>query len=149
MEIVGDLFNWAKGNVPLVFEGVGIWIVCLAITVWAARYYLISIPPDYFARKHKPFDAWRDSHPALRWTLLIGKNFFGGLFLMSGLVMLVTPGPGWVALLLGLYLVDLPGKRAVERRILQRPPILHFVNRMRAHAQQPALEFSAQPPPGE
>jgi hypothetical protein len=149
VEIVSELITWVRGNVPLVFEGIGIWIVSLVVTIWTARYYLISIPPDYFASHHQPFDAWRDSHPALRWTLLIGKNLFGFIFLIAGLVMLVTPGPGWIALLLGLYLVDLPGKRTVERKILQQPAILHLVNRMRAHAQKPPLEFSVQSHAGE
>jgi hypothetical protein len=148
VQIVGELITWLKGNVPLVFEGIGIWIVSLVVTIWIARYYLISIPPDYFARPHQPFEAWRDSHPALRWTLLIAKNLFGAIFLIAGLVMLITPGPGWIALLLGLYLLDLPGKRAVERRILQRPAILNIVNRTRAHAGQPPLEFSVRPQVG-
>jgi len=146
VEIVSELVTWVKGNVPLVFEGVGIWIVCLIITIWMARYYLISVPPDYFARCHRPFDAWRDSHPVLRWTLLIGKNLFGFVFVIAGIVMLITPGPGWIALLLGLYLVDLPGKRTVERKILERPPVLSIVNRVRARAGQPPLEFSIKPP---
>jgi hypothetical protein len=139
------LVDWARDNVVLVSEWAGaslvLWVVSLVLTALAMRYYLIWIPADHFAKGHKPFDAWQDSHPAIRWTLIVGKNVIGALLLVAGLVMLVTPGPGWLALLIGLALVDIPGKRAWERRILQRPAIANAVNRMRVKAGQPPLDL--------
>ena len=38
-------------------------------------------------------------------------------------------------------LVDVPGKRNVERAIVKRPSVLRVVNSLRAHAGQPPLEF--------
>ena len=121
-----------------------IWIASLVATALAVRYYLIWLPPDFFAKEHRPFDVWRNAHP-LMWALLILKNIAGLVLVSAGLVMLVTPGPGWLALLIGLALVDVPGKRALERSILKRPLITRLVNRMRAKAGQPPLLLE---PPG-
>lgn len=148
VQTLSERLDWAKDNVWLLSEWAGasllLWIGTLVITAIAIRYYLIWIPADAFAKDHVPFDAWRDSHPAVRWTLLIGKNVIGTILIVAGLIMLVTPGPGWLALLIGLALVDMPGKRSIERRILRRPAILHLVNRIRAKAGHPALELTAE-----
>ncbi|HEY4310898.1 MAG TPA: PGPGW domain-containing protein [Pirellulales bacterium] len=141
MTFVEPLFDYARSHVSLLVASVAVWIVSVVVTLWVARYYLVSIPADYFAHPHRPLAAWQGSHPARRWALLVAKNVLGAVFLAAGLVMLVTPGSGWIALLLGLYLLDIPGKRAVERRILQRPAILRLVNRVRAGAGQPPLVF--------
>ena len=46
-------------------------------------------------RKNKPLDlTWR-----------IGVFIVGALFVIAGLIMFVTPGPGWLALLLGLAIL--------------------------------------------
>jgi hypothetical protein len=44
-------------------------------------------------------------------------------------------------MLIGLTLIDFPGKRGLERRLIGRPPILKAVNRVRARFQRPALEL--------
>ncbi|HEX3726508.1 MAG TPA: PGPGW domain-containing protein [Pirellulales bacterium] len=136
--------TWFKGHQWLVLAWAASWLLLLVGTLWAVRWYLISIPPDHFAPEHTPLGAWRRSHPALRWAVLVAKNLCGVLLALVGVIMLVTPGPGWFALLLGLSLVDLPGKRAVEQWIVQRPPILRAINHLRARAAQPALEFTSQ-----
>ena len=65
----------------------------------------------------------------------------GGLLLLLGIVMALplVPGPGVLFILLGLSLLDMPGKRALERYIISRPLVLHSVNRMRARWNRPAL----------
>jgi hypothetical protein len=142
---LGDLLAWVHENARLVSEWAGasivVWLLSVVATVFAMRYYLLWIPADHFAKDHKPFDAWRGAHPALRWALLVAKNLGGAILILAGLVMLVTPGPGWLALLFGLALVDLPGKRAVERRILRKPAIARFVNHLRATAGHAPLDL--------
>jgi hypothetical protein len=55
--------------------------------------------------------------------------------------MIFTPGQGILSLLLGLTLIDIPGKRTLERKIIQRPSVLRVVNHLRARADKPPLEF--------
>ena len=52
--------------------------------------------------------------------------------MLAGLAMLVLPGQGLLTILIGLMLLDFPGKRRLERRIVARPAILAMLNRMRA-----------------
>ncbi len=145
--MVAELISWARGNVGRLSEWIGLslalWIGSLVVTALAVRYYLIWLPADFFAKEHVPFHAWRSAHP-LMWALLVLKNIAGLVLAAAGLVMLVTPGPGWLALLIGLALVDVPGKRALERLILKRPVISNLVNRIRAKAGQPPLVLEQQ-----
>jgi hypothetical protein len=116
-------------------------IVVLIGSLWICHYILTTIPPDYFQGKHKPFEQWRTSRPALWWTLMITKNLIGGLLIITGLIMFVTPGQGILTLLLGIALVDMPGKHRVMRKIIERKSVLKVINRMRARANQPPLEL--------
>lgn len=119
----------------------GLSLVVLVVSLWAVRWYLIAIPADYFTREHQPLERWQHSHPALRWTLLVGKNALGALLIFLGLVMVFTPGQGILTLLLGISLLDFPGKKALEKRIMQRPAVAHLINAMRARAGKPPLQF--------
>jgi UPF0716 family protein affecting phage T7 exclusion len=75
------------------------------------------------------------------------KNVLGVVLVLWGVIMLAIPGPGVVTLLLGLSLLDFPGKRALERRILTSPGVLRTLNALRARAGQPAITLPNQPGP--
>lgn len=53
-----------------------------------------------------------------RYLLRLLKNGAGAAFMAAGVIMLVTPGQGLLTLLLGITMVDFPGKRRLVRRIL-------------------------------
>jgi hypothetical protein len=57
--------------------------------------------------------------------------------------MLLLPGQGILTILIGLMLLDFPGKRRLERRLVQQPSVWRAINWMRAKAHQPALELPA------
>ncbi len=116
-------------------------IVFVVISLWAVHRFLVTIPPDYFQHDHKRLDRWRDSHPALRYAVLVGKNTLGGILVLLGLVMIFTPGQGVLSILLGLSLLDIPGKRNLERRLVGQKNVLQVVNRLRARRGQAPLEF--------
>jgi hypothetical protein len=63
--------------------------------------------------------------------------------LLLGAVMALPgiPGQGVLTMIIGLTLVDFPGKRSLEERILRRPWVLHAINRLRARFARPPLEF--------
>jgi hypothetical protein len=137
--IISAVFSWLEDNPGVTTLIFAASILLLVVSLWAVRYFLISIPADYFNHRHRPLEAWKGSHPALRWSLLIGKNTLGLVLIVLGLIMFFTPGQGILTLLLGISLVDVPGKRAVERRIIARPTVLNVINHMRAKATQPPL----------
>ncbi len=50
-----------------------------------------------------------------------------------------VPGQGLLMVLIGLMLVDFPGRRRVEKALARRPGILATVNRLRARFSRPPL----------
>lgn len=110
----------------------------------AMRYAVIYMPADYFTRDGRQDIWWFDQHPAVRWTLLVLKNLLGVGFLIAGAVMLVIPGPGVLMLLLGLSLVNLPGKRRLELWLVRLPAVHRKINQLRAKHGRPPLQL---PPP--
>jgi hypothetical protein len=124
--------------------GLGWWLLGLSIAltlggILLMRWLVVAIPADYFLRR-MPLP-WKTRHPLIRWTFVIGKNLLGVLLAVAGVAMLVTPGPGIVTLLAALLLLDLPGKRGLEQRLLALPSVLGPINRMRQRANQPPLEM--------
>lgn len=99
---------------------------------------LVLLPEDYLVRE-KPAVTERP-HPVLWVTILAVRNLLGVLALFAGLVMLLTPGQGILTILVGLMLVTVPGKRPLMRRLLDRPALLHAVNRLRARFGRPPLQ---------
>jgi UPF0716 family protein affecting phage T7 exclusion len=59
------------------------------------------------------------------------RNVFGSLLLVVGVLMLVLPGQGLLTILIGLTLLDFPGKRRFVRRLLMRPQVLRVINAIR------------------
>jgi hypothetical protein len=78
--------------------------------------------------------------------VLVVKNVVGIVLLACGLVMLFTPGQGILAILVGLSLMNVPGKRALELRIVRSRPVLKAINWIRKKNHRPPLEL---PPRGE
>jgi Putative transmembrane protein (PGPGW) len=98
------------------------------------------IPADYFMRDRQYRAASRKQHVALRLIGVVFKNVVGLTFVLAGVAMLVLPGQGILTILIGLSLMNFPGKHALERRIVQQPAVLQAINWMRRQAGQPPLK---------
>jgi len=55
--------------------------------------------------------------------------------------MLLLPGQGFITILIGIMLLNFPGKLSLELRIVQQPPVFRAINWMRARANQPSLQI--------
>ena len=58
--------------------------------------------------------------------------------------MLVTPGQGILFMLIGVTMVDFPGKHMMMVRMLQRPGVLKMINRIRQRDGKPPLDLPRQ-----
>jgi hypothetical protein len=56
-----------------------------------------------------------------------------------GVLMVFIPGPGILTILLGVTLLDFPGKRRLELKLISRPEVLRGVNAIRARYGRPPL----------
>jgi hypothetical protein len=99
---------------------------------------VISWPPHRFTRDPEP----RDGHIVWHVIGLIAKNVAGVILLLLGLIMALPgiPGQGVLTMIIGVTMIDFPGKRRLERRLLRHPRVRHAVNRLRARFRRPPLE---------
>jgi hypothetical protein len=67
------------------------------------------------------------------------KNLIGFVLLAAGIAMLVLPGQGILTMLIGISLVDFPGKRQLERKLIGQPAVLNTINKVREKFGQPPL----------
>jgi hypothetical protein len=110
----------------------------LAIVGWL----LVRLPARYFTAGHSR-DFWIDRHPVLRWSGVLLKNLLGALLVGLGVVLAMpgVPGPGLLTILIGVMLLDFPGKRRFELWLLRRPRIHQAIDRLRARWGKPPLEL--------
>jgi hypothetical protein len=123
------------------------WMLAITIatfvgSILAVVIILVKLPAAYFANSDDE-EFWTDRHPVLRWTGLIVKNLLGLIFLLLGLIMLITPGQGVLFILMGIMLLNFPGKRRLERKLVGRPNVLRPINRLRARFGKPPLVLEA------
>ena len=117
---------------------VGLAIVSLAV----ATAVVVTWPADRF----KPGGAGAflaTHHTAVRIVAHVGKNVAGVILLLLGVVMALpgVPGQGFLTMIIGLTLVDFPGKLNLERRLVGRPFVLRKLNALRHRFKRPALEL--------
>ena len=69
------------------------------------------------------------------------RNALGLVLVILGLLLSLpgVPGQGVLTMLIGLMLMDFPGKRRLELKLVARPGVLEAMNRMRAWLRRPPL----------
>ncbi len=96
-------------------------------------FILVRLPPQYFDVRY-PRTWMKEHHPVLRL-----KNVVGVVFFLAGVAMLFLPGQGLLTMLIGLSLVDFPGKRRLESKLVGRPTVLKTINALRHKFGRPPL----------
>jgi len=136
----------------MIFEWVHIhkiafwWIGTLSIATFVGTLIIIPIlivriPADYFKRKkQKQKSCNKNQYAFICFIGLVFKNLFGALFVLAGLAMLFLPGQGLITILIGIMILNFPGKFALQLRIVQQPTVLGAINWIRMKANQPVLE---------
>jgi hypothetical protein len=126
-----ELIWWVSiGSLAMLVGGI------IAVPILLAR-----LPSDYFARPVPPPASGRGRHPLLRASLRAIKNLLGAVLLAAGIAMLILPGQGVLTILLGLSLLEFPGKRRLEIAIVRRPAVRKAIDWIRARRGRPPLEL--------
>lgn len=112
-------------------------VVSALISYGAVILVMVKIPADYFSESYALNQD--DRHFLFRWSLKVLKNLVGVALVIVGIVMLIGPGPGLLTILLGLVMIDIPGKRPLEISLIKRPAVLTVINNLRARYQKPPL----------
>lgn len=111
----------------------------MAVSLLIVGVVIVKIPANYFS-SHYQQDFMPNAPWLARWGATILKNLVGIALVAAGIVMLIGPGQGILTILIGLMLMDIPGKRPLEARLIQRPAILAAANRLRARYNRPSLD---------
>ena len=128
-------WTWKK-----VLVGVLIFVVTFVVATGIVSFVIVKLPARYF---HPDYDreVLKNKPAAVRWAGIIGKNLAGVILILLGIVMSLPgiPGPGLVTILFGLMLLDFPGKRNLERKLVSRPSVLKTINNLRRKYDKPPL----------
>jgi hypothetical protein len=129
-----QLVDWLRHLNPYqaIALSVGLFLVGFFGSIAFVSWVILRLPPTYFQNKH-PTAFWSDRHPLLRWSALVIKNLIGVLLILIGIILALpgVPGQGVLTILIGVMLVDFPGKRRLEQSIVSRPVVLNAINRLR------------------
>ena len=131
-----------------------IWLTALSFvffigTLIAIPFILVRLPADYFdVRVPRPW--MQDHHPVLRVAGHILKNVVGSVFVFAGFLMLFLPGQGVLTMLIGISMLDFPGKRKLEAKLIGQPTVLGVINGLRKKRGKPLLVLAPEhePQPG-
>jgi hypothetical protein len=137
--VIGPLHTRAlrvidPGHVVL---AVVVWVVLTAGSLAIVLRVVLALPPDYFEREPEARRPWTAAR--------IARNFAGLFLIAVGAVLSIpgVPGQGVLTVLVGVFLVDFPQRRKLERALLGRPGVLPMLNRLRARFGRAPLR----PPP--
>ncbi len=93
------------------------WIIC-------------KLKNDFFLHLHE-HKKMEDQHPVIFILLRILRYSFGAILLLSGILMIFLPGQGLLTIILGISLLDFPGKQKAFDGILHLHPVQNGLNWIR------------------
>ncbi len=123
----------------LCIASVAVFVVSLATLPWLVA----RIPADYFCHRRREPAEWKSRRPLLRLGFLVLKNLLGLVLLLGGIIMLFIPGQGLLTMMVGMVLMDYPGKYALERRIASIPSVHSALNWLRSKRGAPPLQLDS------
>ena len=131
------LLAWVRQNEePLIWVGAASFAVFVASVVIIPA-VIALLPSDYFLRTIRRVRRPGPLHMAQRFV----KNVLGALLVLCGFLMLFSPGQGILTILVGLSLLDFPGKHRLQFRLLRNPRIAGFLNWCRTKANREPLRL--------
>lgn len=125
-------FWWITAISGLMFVG----------TLMVIPFLIVRIPDDYFVSR--PLRDWPSRHPAWHLFLVVSKNILGAGLVLVGIAMLVLPGQGLLTILVGMMLLDFPGKRRWEAWLIRVKPVREAANWIRKKYGRPELKLEAE-----
>jgi len=122
--------------------GILIFVGTFVANIALVSFILVKIPADYF-KKNRKTQFWAGPNPALHAAKMIGKNILGIFLVLLGIILSIpgVPGQGLLTILLGIVLMDFPGKRRLERKLLSRQQIVKTIDKLRKKFDKPPLEL--------
>jgi len=130
--------TWQK-----ILVGALIFVASFFINLGIVSFILVKLPADHFSKSRKT-KFWAGPRPAIHAAKVIGKNIGGLLLVALGIVLSLpgVPGQGLLTVLLGIMLLDFPGRHRLEQKLLSKPSIVNTINRLRERFDKPPLQLN-------
>lgn len=128
-------WNWG-----LTFGFLLLYVAAVLGSLALVTIVLLRLPATYF--QDPPPSARASGTWRSRWTpAALARNFCGALLIVIGILLSLpgVPGQGILTIVVGVLLLDFPGKYRFERNLIGRPRILHAINRLRQRFGKPPL----------
>jgi hypothetical protein len=140
-DFLSDFFvalTWRK-----VLIGAAIFLASFLVNLGIVSLILVKLPADHFSKGRKT-KFWSGRRPALQAAKVIGKNIAGILLVALGVVLSLpgVPGQGLLTILLGVMLLDFPGRDRLEQKLLSKPSIVSTINKLRGRFGKKPLELN-------
>ncbi len=121
------MLDWLKDN-----DALAIWLTAASVvmfvgSIFVAAIVVIRLPHNYFAHPTRP-PRERNRGVAIK----VAKNILGAFLFLAGLAMLILPGQGVLMVLVGVMLLDIPGKYRLEKWLVSKGKVLKAMNWLRA-----------------
>lgn len=141
MEWLGESWSWIRDRETLLAWVGSLSLATIVLSAFAAPVIIRRMPHDYFLDTSPRAETIRKRHPILRILFLVLKNLVGGILAIGGILMLLTPGQGVLTIVIGLMLMDFPGKRRLEIALMRFGPLHRGIQWMRKRAGKRPLEL--------
>jgi len=130
--------TWRK-----ILLGAAIFLVSFFANLGIVTWILVKLPADHFSKSRKT-KLWAGPRPWIHAAKVIGKNIAGVLLVALGIVLSLpgVPGQGLLTVLLGIMLLDFPGRHRLEQKLLSKPSIVNSINKLRGRFGKKALELN-------
>ena len=135
--------RWAVEHPNALAWAFGMSLVLLAGSLVLIPVLIARMRPDYFVAANPDEHTWLGRHRVARATARALKNVLGGALLLAGVAMMVLPGQGIITVLAALSLLEFPGKRALELRLIRKTYVSKAINWIRAQSGHPPLIIPA------
>jgi len=139
MDDFNSIVAWLMSYSSILIGLGGLSVLILVFSIAGMGWFIAQIPEDYFIHDKRQARHWNKYSSQARIAIIIFKNIFGGIMLVGGLFLLVLPGQGLLTMIIGLLLIDYPGKFQLEQKIISIPSIFRSLNWFRAKARKPNL----------
>jgi hypothetical protein len=128
------VFDFSGAQAPHWMALAALSVVLFVGSIFVLHRIIVRLPAGYFSSRDRAARQGRASLP-----VRLCRNVGGVVLVIAGIIMLVTPGQGILTILIGVTLVDFPGKHRVEHWLIARPAVLSTINTWRGRAGQPDL----------
>jgi hypothetical protein len=140
--MVPYVLTWLSENKTLLGLAAGASLLIFFASLFIIPAIIVRISPDYFAHERRPPSRWAQRSAPVRILLLILKNTLGVVLVLVGMVMLGLPGQGLLTMLVGVFLINFPGKYRFERWLVSRRAINRPINWLRRRARREPLRLA-------